>query len=97
MSSSLTRLSSKGQIVIPAWIRKKLALSPGTEFTVELQEGPGPERAIVLRYWTATAFEGRLEKGYRWLAQRGESLVEGLHEARRQARLRERRRTGRGA
>lgn len=97
MTSPRARLSSKGQIVIPVWIRKKLSLGPGAEFTVELQEGPGPERAIVLRSRTASGFEDCLEKGYRWLEQNGESLVESLHEARRKARLRERRRAARRA
>ncbi|MCA9932924.1 MAG: AbrB/MazE/SpoVT family DNA-binding domain-containing protein [Ardenticatenaceae bacterium] len=33
------KLSSKGQLVIPKKIRRKLDLQPGTEFAVEVRQG----------------------------------------------------------
>jgi AbrB family looped-hinge helix DNA binding protein len=35
----LTRLSSKGQLIIPKAIRQALKLQPGTEFQITLSEG----------------------------------------------------------
>lgn len=34
---TVTFLSTKGQIVIPKWIREVLKLKPGAKFTVELE------------------------------------------------------------
>ena len=34
-----TKMSSKGQVVIPETIRKKLGLKPGTEFVVLADDG----------------------------------------------------------
>lgn len=49
MSDMLTtRLSSKGQVVIPAPVRKRMRLEPGTRFVVV-----GDEDAIVLKRITA--------------------------------------------
>jgi len=35
----LTRLSSKGQLIIPKAIRQALRLQPGTQFNIQLTEG----------------------------------------------------------
>ena len=83
-----TRLSSKGQVVIPAAVRNALGLAAGEVLTVEL--GPPGERSLVLRGATMADIDARLERGYSWLEQGGDDPVEALHEARRQARRRER-------
>jgi AbrB family looped-hinge helix DNA binding protein len=83
-----TRLSSKGQVVIPAAVRNALGLAAGEVLTVEL--GPPGERSLVLRGATMADIDARLERGYAWLEQGGDDPVEALHEARRQARRRER-------
>jgi AbrB family looped-hinge helix DNA binding protein len=89
MKPVTTRLSSKGQIVIPASIREEMGLHPGTVLRVEVRrEG---DRAIVLRPRSPEAIEDLLEKGYRWIEDAGVDLVEDLHAARRKERIRERR------
>jgi len=90
MRNDTTRLSSKGQVVIPAWVRRQLRLSSGEELRVEI--AAGGERAVILRGSTLREIERRLEKGYEWIERTGTNLVEALHEARRKARLKERRR-----
>ena len=35
----LTRLSSKGQLVIPSAVRKAMGLRPGTQFHLRIEEG----------------------------------------------------------
>ncbi len=88
VKSATTRLSSRGQIVIPASVRRRLRLEPGDLLRVEVQES-GRE-AIVLRRATKAETERALEEGYRWFARTGRDPVEELHEARRQARIAER-------
>jgi AbrB family looped-hinge helix DNA binding protein len=84
-----TRLSSKGQVVIPAAVREHLGLNTGTELTIEM--GPPGERRLVLRAAPSLReLERRLENGYRWLEQSGEDLVRVLHDARARARKTER-------
>ena len=54
----LTRLSSKGQLVIPKTVRQALGLRPGTEMTVRLVDGkivlepvmPSPIAALYGKY-----------------------------------------------
>lgn len=88
MRAGTTRLSSRGQVVIPAWMRQRLRLRVGEPLRVEL--GPPGERAVVLRGHDRREIEPLLERGYRWLETSGIDLVEALHDARRRARLRER-------
>jgi AbrB family looped-hinge helix DNA binding protein len=90
MRKDSTRISSKGQVVIPAWVRRKLLLQPGEELTVEL--GPDGERTIVLRGRSAGGIEEVLEKGYRWIRQNRIDMVGSLHDSRRKARVSEQRR-----
>jgi len=85
-----TRVSSKGQIVIPAWVRRSLDLQPGDTLSVEIS--PAGDRAITLRSEGTRDIDRALRRGYRWLETRGPDLVEALHDARRTARARERRR-----
>jgi AbrB family looped-hinge helix DNA binding protein len=92
VDSLTTRLSSKGQVVIPAAVRDALGLSVGEVLTVEL--GAPGERTIVLRGAALSEIETRIAQGYVWLEQTGDDPVEAFHEARRQARLREHERRG---
>lgn len=85
-----TRLSSKGQVVIPAWARRRLGLETGEELRVDL--GPPGERSLVLRAATPRDVERDLEAGYAWLERSGQDPVAALHAERKKARERERRR-----
>lgn len=86
-----TRLSSKGQVVIPARMRRALGWRPGEKLSVEL--GPNGERAVVLRGRSSDDMEALLARGYDWLERsRHHDMVEALHASRRRARARERRR-----
>lgn len=87
---SVTRLSSKGQVVIPASIRRRLNLAAGDELRVEIASTA--DRTIVLRAANRRDVESALRRGYAWIEERGEDLVTALHETRRRARERERRR-----
>lgn len=90
MASETTRLSSKGQVVIPARVRRRLSLNPGEQLRVEI--GSDAERTIVLRAETRREIDARVEAGYAWLERNRLDMVEELHEERRKARRRERRR-----
>ena len=52
VSISTTRMSSKGQVVVPEEIRKKLGLHPGTQFAVL-----GARGMIILRPLTPPSLE----------------------------------------
>ena len=88
--SATTRLSSKGQVVIPVRVRRALGWRPGEELTVEV--GPAGARTLVLRGRTAGEVETMLSRGYDWLERSKRDLVKALHQSRRNARIRERRR-----
>jgi len=88
MASDVTRLSSRGQVVIPAAIRRRLRLTAGEPLLVET--GPPGERVIILRGQSRDEIRERLVRGYAWFDRTGRDLVEELHESRRQARKRER-------
>jgi AbrB family looped-hinge helix DNA binding protein len=88
--TATTRLSSKGQVVIPARLRRALGWRPGERLTVEV--APGKVRTLVLRGRTADEVEGMLSRGYDWFARSRRDLVAALHESRRRARAQERRR-----
>jgi AbrB family looped-hinge helix DNA binding protein len=85
-----TRLSSKGQVVIPARVRRALGWKPGERLTVQV--APGGARALTLSGRTATDLEPALARGYDWLEGKRVDLVGELHASRRRARVRERRR-----
>ncbi len=91
MASAITRVSSKGQVVIPVWARRQLGIEPGDELQVEIAARNG-ERTIILRATTTAEIERVLQKGYEWIEHSGENPVEALHESRRGARVQERRR-----
>jgi AbrB family looped-hinge helix DNA binding protein len=88
MAGDVTRLSSRGQVVIPAAIRRRLRLTAGEPLLVET--GPPGERVIILRGQSRDEIRERLVRGYAWFDRTGRDLVEELHESRRQARKRER-------
>jgi bifunctional DNA-binding transcriptional regulator/antitoxin component of YhaV-PrlF toxin-antitoxin module len=75
-------------VVIPAWVRKQPGLRTGEQLEVEV--GPAGERTVLLRAASPRDFEKLLQRGYEWIARRGIDMVEALQMARRQARLRER-------
>jgi AbrB family looped-hinge helix DNA binding protein len=87
MASDVTRLSSRGQIVIPAAIRRRLRLTTGEPLRVET--GPPGERVIILRGQSRDEVRERLARAYSWFQRTGRDLVEELHESRRQARRHE--------
>jgi len=87
MAGDMTRLSSRGQVVIPAAIRRRLRLTTGEPLLVEA--GPPGERVIILRGQSRDEIRERLARGYSWFDRTGRDLVEELHESRRQARKRE--------
>ena len=62
MATVTTRVSSRGQVVIPAEVRRQLQISTGDEMTVEV--GPPPERAIVLRLRSGADVDRLLEKPF---------------------------------
>jgi AbrB family looped-hinge helix DNA binding protein len=88
--SDTTRLSSKGQVVIPAWVRRRLNLASGDELRVEIASAR--ERTIVLRGTNRQQVERAIRKAHQWLETSGDDPVAALHEARQKARERERRR-----
>ncbi len=92
MATSSTRLSSRGQVVIPAAVRAALGLAEGDVLTVEVENDPP---RIVLRRPDLAEVLRRIEDGYSWFVKNDVDLVEQLHESRRQARIRERRGRGR--
>ena len=87
MSGDVTRLSSRGQVVIPAAIRRRLGLAAGEPLLVET--GPPGERVIILRGQSRDEVRARLTRAYSWFERTGRDLVEELHESRRQARRHE--------
>jgi AbrB family looped-hinge helix DNA binding protein len=91
MASALTRVSSKGQVVIPIWARRQLGIQPGDQLQVAITARNG-ERTIILRATSRAEIERVLQKGYDWLEHSGENPVEALHKGRRGARVQERRR-----
>jgi AbrB family looped-hinge helix DNA binding protein len=84
-----TRLSSKGQVVLPAWVREKLRLAPGDELVVSVEPAE-PDRVVLTRRLDPDEVETMLEPAYAWVRETGRDLVEEFHAARGQARVRER-------
>ena len=88
--TATTRLSSKGQVVIPARLRRALGWRPGEQLTVEVPAAGA--RTLVLSRRASDEADAAVARGYAWFAQGRRDLVAALHESRRRARARERRR-----
>ena len=65
-----TKISSKGQVVLPTWVRRDLDLRTGDILNIEIQRNGG-ERTVILRAPSIADVEARLVEGYQWLEQSG--------------------------
>ena len=85
--ATVVRLSSKGQLVIPAALRRKLGLKTGQALAVRA----GAHRDIVLSpaEEASQGLDAMLRQARSWADGRGRDLVEELHERRRRERTRE--------
>ncbi|OFW29072.1 MAG: hypothetical protein A3H97_15885 [Acidobacteria bacterium RIFCSPLOWO2_02_FULL_65_29] len=90
-----TKISSKGQVVLPTWVRRDLDLRTGDILNIEIQRNGG-ERTVILRAPSIADVEAHLVEGYQWLEQSGRDPVAALHEARQSGRIQERQRRGPG-
>jgi AbrB family looped-hinge helix DNA binding protein len=84
---NVVRLSSKGQLVIPAPLRRKLGLKTGQALAVRT----GVRREIVLSpaEEDSQGLEAMLDRARVWVVARRRDLVEELHDRRRRERARE--------
>lgn len=82
-----TRLSVRGQVVIPAAVRRLLRLEPGDELSVEV---PAGQTAVLLSRIDRARVDRMLTAGYAWLEKSGNDPVADLHAARARERRRER-------
>jgi AbrB family looped-hinge helix DNA binding protein len=84
---NVVRLSSKGQLVIPAPLRRQLGLKTGQALAVRT----GTRREIVLSPTEedSLGFEAMLHRARAWAGARGRDLVAELHDRRRRERGRE--------
>ena len=85
--STVVRLSSKGQLVIPAALRKKLGLETGQALAVR----GGADREIVITpaETDSRTLERALRRARSWATARRRDLVDDLHQRRRRERERE--------
>jgi len=83
----VVRLSSKGQLVIPAPLRRKLGLKTGQVLAVRT----GAHREIVFSpaETDSQSLEMMLRQARSWVAAHRRDLVEELHQRRRRERERE--------
>ncbi len=88
--ATVVHLSSKGQLVIPAPLRRRLGLKTGQALAVRT----GADREIVLTPAEANSqgVETMLGRARSWEATRRRDLVEELHRRRQREREREARR-----
>lgn len=85
---SVVRVSSKGQIVIPAPLRRTLGLKTGQALAV--RTGNGREVVFVPLEERSADVEGMLRRTRGWAVRSRRDLVEELHRRRRAERARER-------
>jgi len=85
--AAIVRLSSKGQLVIPASLRRKLGLKTGQALAVRT----GTHREIVLSpaEEDSQGLEVMLGQARSWASARRRDLVEELHARRQRERARE--------
>lgn len=86
-SSTVVRLSSKGQLVIPAALRRKLGLKTGQVLTV--RGGGDREIVITLAETDSRTLERALRRARSWATARRRDLVDELHQRRRRERERQ--------
>jgi AbrB family looped-hinge helix DNA binding protein len=79
--ASIVRVSSKGQIVIPAGLRRKLGLHTGQ--TLAVRAGNGREVVFAPIEERAPDLDDMLRRTRAWAARSGRDLVEELHRRRR--------------
>ncbi|MBI3181451.1 MAG: AbrB/MazE/SpoVT family DNA-binding domain-containing protein [Myxococcales bacterium] len=84
------RISSKGQVVIPASIRKELGLKTGR--TLRVRSTSKKEIVLSLPEANEAFIEEFRRRAAEWAKRTGRDLVEELHERRRKEREEERRR-----
>jgi len=92
--ASVVRLSSKGQVVIPASVRRQLRLKAGQ--TLAVRTGRGRQVVLLPVGDGAPDVEEMLRRARAWVSRTGRDLVEELHERRRRERAREAPIGGRG-
>ncbi|MBI2468312.1 MAG: AbrB/MazE/SpoVT family DNA-binding domain-containing protein [Candidatus Rokubacteria bacterium] len=85
---SVVRVSSKGQIVIPAAVRRTLGLKTGQALAV--RTGNGREVVFVPLEQHSAGVEDMLKRARRWAVKSRRDLVEELHRRRRTERARDR-------
>lgn len=89
--TTVVRLSSKGQLVIPAPLRRKLGLKTGQVLAV--RSGAGGEIVLSPAESDSRGVEMMLRTARSWVLARRRDLVEELHQRRRREREREAGRT----
>jgi AbrB family looped-hinge helix DNA binding protein len=84
--TTVIRLSSKGQLVIPALVRRQLGLRTGQALAIRT----GPRREIVLgpAEEESSSLDAMLARARSWSQARERDLVEELHDRRRRERAR---------
>jgi AbrB family looped-hinge helix DNA binding protein len=85
--AAVVRVSSRGQIVIPAALRRRLRLRTGQRLTV--RAGDGREVVFVPVEDVAADVEDMLRRARQWSARTRRDLVDELHRRRKMERERE--------
>jgi AbrB family looped-hinge helix DNA binding protein len=89
----VVRLSSKGQLVIPASVRRVLGLKAGQPLALRARNGR--EVVIVPLERDTLDVEAMLHLARTWMARTSRNLVEELHDRRRREREEEKQKLGR--
>jgi AbrB family looped-hinge helix DNA binding protein len=90
-SIAVVLLSSKGQLVIPAALRRKLGLRSGQRLAV--RSGPGRRLVLAPVEDEASEIDAQLRRARAWSRRARRDLVGELHDRRKRERERERSRT----
>lgn len=85
--ATIIRLSSKGQLVIPAALRRKLGLKPGQALAV--RSGAGREIVLSPAEADEKGVKAMLRQARSWAPRRRRDLVEELHQRRERERRRD--------
>jgi AbrB family looped-hinge helix DNA binding protein len=84
---TIVRLSSKGQLVIPAALRRQLGLKTGQ--VLAMRRGTDREIVITPAETSPRTVETALRRARSWAAAKRRDLVEELHQRRRRERERQ--------